>query len=702
MSNSPVRLKRTPLDPKPLISMADRVISCSSSDTEFVWRALKRDWRLGRGLMPFEEGKRWNKQEELEPVRKQIIEGYEDCKSDRARNEYVWWHVERRARLPGGYYFVGRYILNYRYLYWPVHGRKFSYAFESILGTRQRVFLLCQRGIYKTVMGGYISPICDLGLRPWELIMISGATTDATEEIVTTIKESIDTNEKLMTLWPHLQPFYPGGKGKALRWRNDALMIAGYYDERFSEFRRPARRESSIFGCAAEQTATRLHPTKWFFDDLINEKNSESQPWLEMVLKFFREVMANVGQGQIPMGGAGTCWTANDLAARLKDQEYPGFNIIHLSYKDKDGNYTLPKAELDKQLTPAERLEPYTGFDDDIIENTIKKTLNDYEFACQYECDPDKRKMKAFSKDNWKTYDSEGPNTPWAYIKGDPDEAYARWVDAMTIFAVLDLAVKTSRKHDWTVIWVLGVDRHGRIWILDGIYDKMKVEYTYASIAQLYAAPHEDEWAMWLPRPMWDGSTPASTGERMTAWRPNFVAIEKGALSVTFQAGVDLRCKIDGIGIDWEEVSIQGTGKNKGKRDRIEKGLGDIWGQNKIVMRKDLVKASLFQPGGTIDITNALRKEFMGHDDDSTDDDGMDALSIGAEWFLWDGEDLPDLPGDEQVAMQRRWNAQILGEGFRLPDEDEQAEFDLEEFDLVPDGDPEFDPFSIDWQPLKG
>jgi hypothetical protein len=714
-------LVRPPLDPEPLTPMGERQIVCTPEDTHYVWMALKKDWRAHRGIFVprYSENKQIIRREteEYNQEYKRLVREYESLKTEKAQSEFVWHCAERRARLPGGYYFVGRYILNYRYLWWPLHGRKFSYAFECLPGTKQRVFLLCQRGIYKTVMGGYVTPICDLGIRPWELIMISGATNDATEEIVTTIKECIDGNEKLMTLWPHLQPYYPGGKGKAYRWRNDALMIRGYFDERFSTFRKPVRRESSIFGCAAEATATRLHPTKWFFDDLINEKNSTSLPWLEMVLRFFREVMANVGQGQIPMGGAGTCWTGNDLAARLKDGEYPGFHIIHLSVMadgkpwepgaEKKGRaYTMPKEELDKQLTPQEREEPYTGFNDEIIRGTVRKTLSDYEFACQYECNPEARKMKSFDVANWKTFQSEGPHTPWAFVGGDPNQAYARWVESLFIFAVMDLAVTTMRSSDYTAIWVLGVSKNGMIYVLDGVYDKMRPEFTYAAVAQLYVAPNEEvgEFKFWLPRPIWEGSPRTPLGMLQTAWRPDHIAIEKGLLTESFEAGMAMREKEDGIGINWEKVSIMGMGKNKGKRDRIEKAIGRTWGQQRIRVRADIVKPSLYAPGGVIDVTRALRKEYVGFDDESNPDDGMDALSLGAQWFLWEGEELPELEDKDELALaKRRFAAQLVGGILRLPEDDEERkEWEVEEGELIPDAHPDIDPYSLDWQPLRG
>jgi hypothetical protein len=710
------RLVRAQLDPEPLTPMGERVIACSPEDTEYVWRALKRDWRESRGLLPAKEGKNWRQDPKVHAeARKAVLAEYDALRGDKAKTEFIWHQVERRARLPGGYYFVGRYILDYRYLYRPVHGRKFGYACEALPGTTNQVFLLCQRGIYKTVVMGYTTPICILGTRPWELIMVSAATSQATEEIIGAVRKSIDGNEKLMTLWPHLQPYYPGGRGKRERWRSDALMMAGYYDDRFSEFKQPARRESSLFGVAAEVSPTRLHPTVWLFDDLINSDNSESQPWLEMVMKFVREVMANVCQGQVPMGGSGTCWVGNDLAARINTGEVPDFHVIHLpimadgkpwepNAETKGRSYTLPKVEVAKQLTPMERQKPYTGFDDEVAAR-IKKRCTDYEWACQYECNPEARKMKSFDIDNWKTFTSEG-STPWCYLGGDPMQAYARWVESLHIFVVMDLAVTTARTSDWTAIWVVGVSKTGMVYVLDGVYDKMRPEFTYAAIAQLYVPPDDEvgEFHFWLPRPIWDGSPKTPFGYLSTAWRPDFIAIEKGLLTESFEAGMGLREKQDGFCINWEKVAIQGQGKSKGKRDRIEKAIGLTWSRQLIRVREDLVKPSLYAPGGVIDVTNALRKEYVGFDDESSDDDGMDALSIGARWYLYEGEEVAPLDDtDERKAAERRFAAQLVaGAGLRLPSEEERKEYELAEDELIPEQLTLRDPYRIDWRPIRG
>lgn len=693
-----------PLNPEPLLKMGERVIHCTQADTDYIWAALKRDWLAGRGLVAPR-----GRDKASDFIRAEERKGYtaEYAKLEHnkdAQTEFVWHRAETRCRLPGRNYFVGRYILDYRYLYWPVHGRKFGYSFEALAGTKSRVFLLCQRDIYKTVMSGFVDPICTLGVRPWELIMVSGATAKATQELVSTIKDTIEGNERLMTLWPHLQPYYPRGegKGKAQKWKSDELMISGYYDERWTGERQPRRRESSIMGISAEESPTRLHPTKWLFDDLINSTNSDSQPWLEQVIKFVREVMANLLQGQAPMGGSGTCWVGNDLAARISSGEIPGFKVIHLPIQDKEGNYTLPKEELDKQLSAAERTQPHTGFNDE-IRDELKRTLTDYEYACQYECNPEARKMSAFDVENWKTFRSEGPHTPWAYIGGDPMEAYARWVEAMDLFLVMDLAVTMTRTADWTAMYLIGVDKKSRIWILDGVYDKMRPEYTYAAVAQLYTQATGDEYDFWLPRPVWDGSPRVPFGYAASAWRPRFIAMEPGLLSESFQAGLAQIEKERDFSVDWEKVKIQGIGKGKGKRDRIEKAIGRTWSQKRIRIREDIVKPSLYLPGGVINVTERLRSEYVGFDDPSNPDDGMDAVSLGAEWYLYDGEELPELPADEELMQKRRFTASVVGSMFRTPDSDEEAsEHGLGSDGLIPLEDEDFDPFSIDWEPLRG
>lgn len=669
------------LDPTPLTRMGDRPLDdVDDSDTAFIWDALQKD-------LPFAG---LSKQGVAD-----VVQGHDRLRKPQSKKEYIWHTAEWRTRLPGGFYFGSRYILDYTRMIRRVHDKQFGRRFEDVPGSKKRVFLLCHRDSYKSTFTGVSTPISVLGVRPWERILLSGASDDDTSEMLNAITGAIEQNPKVLATWPHLDKWRPAG-GRPKKWGERAILIKGYYGEGIRDPREGeqvgealgrnrgvSRREVSIMVCGAEKSPTRLHPTLWIFDDLINLINSQSTIQVAKVLRFVREVLGNLGAGRMPTLGSGTMWRRDDIAALILDGEIKRFDVFKMpvGVQNDDGTITwnMPREEVLAQMPSWEEPDMHCGFDQGTFDD-ITGDLQPYEIACQYWCDPTAVRKQSFDIDTWREYDDAGPTAPYVHL-GKDEDAFARWVDPMFIFGVIDLASTISRTAKYTACFILGIDDKKRIWILDGVYDKMEPWMQHNMLMQLFLDPRPDEPPYWEPRPLSANSSPVESGMCPTAWRPDFMCIEKTSNSGQFKGGFKVREHEDGFGFPWHDVQVQGTGE-EAKLCRILDKLSMPFQQRRFRMRRNVVKPSHFT-GGIIDVTEMLRREHSGWSDRGVPVDGMDALSLGAEWYTVRGKAAPS--GATQDEVEHRAFAERMLDGIlSAATAEEAAELGIKEGDVIP------------------
>lgn len=679
------------VDPEPdwLTPLGQRDLEgVSDEDTEYVWNALKRE----RG--------RWRVDWWTDTVKE-----CESLVNPEARAQFVWRQVELRCRLPGGMFFFGRNCCRLTRLLPRVHDLQMGRKFENIPGTSNRQFLLCHRDSYKSTVAGQVQPLWILGVRPWERILLSGASDGDTSELLLAIESFIDNEPRVTATFQYLKPYIDPRRRMAKKWSEKAMMTVGYHMSK-----KPIGRESSIMVCGAEKSPTRLHPTIWIFDDLINLTNSKSAHTVSGVMAFFREVMGNLGAGRMPVSGSGTMWRSDDLAAKILSGEIGNFDVFKMPvrYEDEDGNliYNLPRDEVIAQLDPEEEPDAHCGFDDETFA-AVCDILEPYEVACQYHCDPSQREDTSLDPSWWRVYNIENSGsgstdmirTPWSNI-GSGEEAEAAWTDAMQIVAAVDVAVAETRQASFTAIVVLGVNQHGRIYILDAYYDRMGIPHTHEALFQLYLDPQPDAWNYWRPRPIGAESPIAEPGMSQTAWRPTAIAIENVGYSIALQSGLQPRELEERMAFPWHPVNVTRT-DNKGKRDRIIKALAPSFSRGMIQVRDQMWKPS-HHYRKEIDVTTMLHEEYKNIEDEGHAVDGMDALSAASVFFPMRGRKAkPTTQEDVRVAAERSQLESMLEGVLRRATRDDASSYRVDEGSYLPAFERRSDTMRIDFDPHR-
>lgn len=654
------------LDPTPLTPLGERDLTgVDDEDTAAVWAGLQEDWRFS-GIRPHE----WD----------EIQKHYDSLRSDESRAEYVWHVAEARARRPGGMYFFARWICGMNRMIRRVHDEKMGRKFEQVPGTHSRVFLLCHRDSYKSTLAGIAQPLWVLGVRPWERILLSGASDPDTSELLIAIESQIDNNPRVTAIFPYLRPQIDPRRRGPKKWSEKAALICGYNMGK----KKSIGREFSIMVCGAEKSPTRLHPTLWIFDDLINIENSKSSVKVEAVMGFVREVMGNLGAGKMPMSGSGTMWRSDDLAAKILAGEIGNFDVFRMPVREPDGKgghvYNLPREEVIAQLPPDEEPDAHCGLDDETFA-AICDVLTDYEIACQWYCDPSKREQVNLDSQWWKTYAVQPPECPWNYL-GSGEEAEAQWIDPMQIIAAIDVAVAETTTAKYTAALILGIDHNGKVWVLDAYYDKMAIWQTEEMVFQMFLDPREGFWNYWRPRPVGHDSPPCPPRMSPTSWRPDFVAIEKVGYSLALESGMRPREMQENFSITWEPVTITQSSDNQEdrKRDRILKALASSFSRGLIRVREEMWKPSHWTKG-EVNVTELLHKEYINFEDRGHPVDGMDALSVASHFFPMRGRRAEVQEG---VSDDRAFALRMLEGILEVPDVDRAAEYGIDPGQFVP------------------
>jgi hypothetical protein len=677
----------TPLGQRDLTGIED-------NDTEEVWKALcaearqttRRGWR-------------------------DVEKEYDSLHDPEAKAQWVWRQVELRCRRPGGMYFFGRYCCRLTRLLRRVHDRQMGRRFENVPGTNNRTFLLCHRDSYKSTVAGEVQPLWVLGVRPWERILLSGASDGDTSELLLAIEAFIDGEPRVTATFPYLQPYIDPRRRMAKKWSEKAMRTVGYYLRVGGRFVKPPGREESIRVVGAERSPTRLHPTLWIFDDLINLTNSKSAYTVASVMAFFREVMGNLGAGRMPVSGSGTMWRSDDLAAKILTGEIGNFDVFKMPVREQkdDGSfvYNMPRKEVLAQLSKDEEQDAHCGFDDETFA-AVCDILTPYEVACQYHCDPSQREDTSLDPSWWRTYNIEASGgggkgdmirPPWNHL-GEGEEAEAMWTDAMEIVACIDVAVAETRGANFTACLVLGIDEHGRVWVLDAYYDKMGIPFTHEMLFQLYLPASDDAKEYWRPRPIGQNSPVAEAGQAQTAWRPRAIAIEKVGYSVALQSGLQPRELDEGFHFIWEEVAVTRM-DNSGKRGRIIHALAPSFKRGLIRVRDQMWKAT-HHHRGEVDVTHLLHEEYKNIEDEGHDVDGLDALSAATVFFPMRGRRAKVLSNEDvRDAAERSMMEKMLNGVLRTAGKEDVAEFRVNEGEFLPDFYRRQDDMRIDFDPNR-
>jgi hypothetical protein len=301
----------------------------------------------------------------------------------------------------------------------PYHGRylvgKHHLEWDELVVAHKRICVLAPRDHGKTFFFDFALPLWKAITMPGGIGFLFSATKEQAKLILDDIKLELETN-------PKLQHLVPARKNK---WRSDAIRLTNGH---------------TIYARGYGTKVRGRHPHYIICDDILNDETAYSELVRQKEKDYFFTAVTNMIRpgGQIVV--IGTPFHKMDLYAELrKNPQY----VFRRYQALKDGKPLWPRRYSKKRL------------------DTRREEIGPIRFAREFQCDPVSDDMSLF---------------PGGLFRGDPQEQYTVrlgeplefWQDlGITPYIGVDVAMSTSVKADYMVIWTMGTDKDGNRWIID-------------------------------------------------------------------------------------------------------------------------------------------------------------------------------------------------------------------------------------------
>lgn len=293
---------------------------------------------------------------------------------------------------------------------------------SELLNSHDRLCIEAPRDHGKTFFFDFAYPIWQAWKQPGGAGYIFSATQPQAERILDAIKLELENN-------PRLQHLIPKRKDK---WSGSAIRLANGHTIHARGFGTKVRG---------------AHPRWIVVDDGLNDETAYSETVRRKQLDYFYNAISNmiIPGGQIIV--VGTPFHMSDLYANLEKNEEYFFRRYQAVSKDG-----LP---LWPERYSADRLE------------RKKREIGSIRFTREFQCLAMADDMSLF---------------PRSFFMGEPVEQYkitlgmpvSFWdqMGVTTRFMGVDFAISANVEADYTVVWVMGVDRYGNRWIIDFAREK--------------------------------------------------------------------------------------------------------------------------------------------------------------------------------------------------------------------------------------
>lgn len=304
----------------------------------------------------------------------------------------------------------GRYLVGDHHIEW-----------DGLVTQNQRVCVLAPRDHGKTYFFDFALPIWKAVTMPGGIGFLFSATKEQAKLILDDIKVELETNPKLQ----HLVP------GRRNKWRSDAIRLANGH---------------TIYARGYGTKVRGRHPHYIICDDILNDETAYSEVVRQKEKDYFFTAVTNMitPKGQIVV--IGTPFHKQDLYADLKKN--PLYVFRQYQALDENNRVLWPE-RYDRKRLRARRDE-----------------IGPIRFSREFQCDPVSDDMSLF---------------PGGLFRGEPveqptvrlGESLAYWRElGVTPYIGVDIAMSTSVKADYFVIWVMGPDARGNRWIIDIIRER--------------------------------------------------------------------------------------------------------------------------------------------------------------------------------------------------------------------------------------
>jgi hypothetical protein len=296
---------------------------------------------------------------------------------------------------------------------------------DHLLTTYDRLCILAPRDHGKTFFWDFAVPIWKALTQPHGSGFIFSATQEQASRILGDIRHEIETNPRLRWLVP----------ARRDKWSETRIRLANGHE---------------IYARGFGTKVRGAHPTWIVVDDGLNDETAYSPITRQKQIDYFYTAITNmiVPGGQIIV--VGTPFHQADLYSDLKkNPEYEFVRYRAINRREDGSEYALWPERY-----PLKRLEKR------------RSEIGVVRFTREFECDPIADDMSLFP--GWLF---TGPPVEQPTVKlGAPKEF---WDDlGVTPFIGVDFAMSTTVSADYTVIWVMGVGKHGNRWIIDIIREK--------------------------------------------------------------------------------------------------------------------------------------------------------------------------------------------------------------------------------------
>jgi hypothetical protein len=325
----------------------------------------------------------------------------------------------------------------------------------------------------------------------WTFLYVSSNPGLAKEQL--DVVEQIFKSDRHRYLWPDMLNYVRDRDGSwkhkpLYGWTQDAIRVD-----------HPARkvrqiRDPSVRATSAKSSKTGYHCNEIIFDDLVTDENYGSDAEQEEVIKCYKNCMKIATTGSLAKA-VGTRYGDDDLYALITELTIPEFDedgevtgeepmwsVFERVVEDSpnrtgDGNFLWPRMYIPE-------LDDWFGFDARELAIKKKNLTLDGEmssFYAQYYNDPNDSEMERINRSHFQYME------PKHLEKTDFGWEYAG--EKLKLVAAMDLAFSTkSKKRDYTAIAVVGMDKHGKVYVLDlDRFQTDKFEVFYERAIQMYS-----------------------------------------------------------------------------------------------------------------------------------------------------------------------------------------------------------------------
>jgi len=328
--------------------------------------------------------------------------------------------------------------------------------------------LLHARGHYKSTLGTEARAVQKLLRNPSERILITNAKLDNSRKFLRSITHHFEANARLRWAWREWWlDQYASEYDKALMKDKLDWIVRATQDELI--LLRPYQgREASITTGAVDSSLVSQHYSTILADDLVNRDYVRTPEMVDKSILYFKDLLDLLDpDGDLEI--IGTRWSHYDLynwiitefggsASFRVPKGYVAKELIEASKETSDD-----EKDWMISIQPCEDEEGNPVFPEEFTPKVLadlRKAKGPYEFGAQYLLNPTSKENQKFKEEWFKVID----------VMPDPR--------SLTVCITVDPAKSLNDQADDTAMVVCGYDNHNRMYLLDGVAEKLAIDET--------------------------------------------------------------------------------------------------------------------------------------------------------------------------------------------------------------------------------